>query len=695
MRLQIFPILLMLSLTLPTLAFGQNTEPVCGTELFHEKAAEENPAVRQAEKRANKLVKKRLAEAKNRPKKDAEDKMIIPVVVHVLHDNGPAKISEGAVREAIERLNVDFQLKNADTSTVRDMFKDRIADFEIEFRLVKKRPDGQCTNGITYTQTPLTNGQLSLRNMPQFQDQLPLWNPEEYLNIWTVREIASGASDAVIAGMANFPFRIIGFDGIMLRFDQVAFDDRTLTHEVGHYIGLYHPFQGGCTGIGDRVGDTPPATNRDGILRCNSNTNTCGGSTPDMLENYMDYSVCGAMFTEGQKARIQQFMKDPYRDELISDSNLAKTGVQVVDKPPKIETVTADKGQFYSCESINYSFRIKQSCGQSGLTFGNPTNIQWQFPGGTPSSSSGRNPKVKYDDPGTYEATLEISNQAGTDKVVKTRFVTLLGENAVLEPPFIEGFEDGELDNEGFISLQKQSGFEWKLSDTAAEFGNGSFFLNNFEAGNKNVSSFRLPRMDLSGLQSPELKFEMAFATIGQDSDDRLEIFFSTDCGKTWTKRKVIFSFLAKTSENETELFVPTADEWKTENVTLPSEPNVLVRFDWNSSEGGNNTYIDNIRMNWSVGKPDEPERSNAIAVYPNPTSGIVNIKNEGKTVNGTLRINSSAGHTIFENPSFNLPGGSQTAFEATQLNIEKPGVYYLTVNGSEQTISRKIVVLK
>ena len=680
-------LLLLVLLLMPFLSKGQNTEPVCGTERLYERIADEDPSLRRAEERANEYVRKQLAKAANRAKKSGHEKVIVPVVVHVLHNNGPEKISK--------RLNKDFQLTNSDTSRIRDVFSDRVADFKYEFRLANKTPKGQCTDGITYTQTDLTDGDLWLNNMPQFEDQIPYWNPEEYLNIWSVRQIFDRSDDFSIAGQANFPWDSRGFDGILSRSDQFAIDDRTLTHEVGHYIGLYHPFQDGCTGSGDRVGDTPPVEERSGIIECDFNLNTCGGQFPDMVENYMDYTECGVMFTDGQFNRAQQFMEDPFRGELVSDSNLAKTGVLVRDKPPKITGITAEKDHFYTCESVSYSFQIDQTCEQGSLNFGAPSNIEWQFNGGTPQTSNESNPLVKYDKPGIYKVSLKLTNQSGTDEVVKTRFVRVLGDDKVLEPPFLEGFEDGELDREGIISLQKKDGPEWQVSNKAASFGNASFYFDNFNTGDDQVAQFRLPRMNLSGVNNPTLQFDIAFATIGQSSDDLLEIFFSTDCGKTWTKRKELFSFLAKTSDNETNAFIPDDDEWKTEDLRLPSDPNVLVRFDWNTSTGGNNAYIDNIRMNWTVGRSEKTLQSSSVEVYPNPTSGAVSLKNDGNPVNGNLQVVNSTGKTLYSKPEFKLQAGGNKTFEASQLNIRNPGVYYLNITGANQTITRKIVVVE
>lgn len=695
MQSKIWQSLIFVLLLLPLLSKAQNAEPICGTEHVYERKAAKYPSLRKAEKEANAYVKKQLAKAAQRAKKGGHQKVIIPVVFHVLHNGGPEKISKTAVKDAVKRLNKDFQLTNEDTSRIREIYSDRVADFNYEFRLANKTPNGQCTDGITYTQTNLTDGDLWLENMPQYQGQIPYWNPDEYLNIWSVKSIYDSQDNFSIAGQANFPWDSRGFDGIIARSDQFGVNDRTLTHEVGHYVGLFHPFQGGCNGSGDRVGDTPPVEDRSGIISCNFNLNTCGGQFPDMVENYMDYTECGLMFTQGQFNRAQQFLDDPYRGELVSDSNLSKTGVLVRDKPPKITEITAEKDHFYTCESVSYSFQIDQSCNQGVLNYGAPSSIQWQFSGGTPKTSNETNPLVKYDKPGVYKVSLKLTNQSGTDEVVKPRFVRVLGDKKVLKPPFIEGFEDGKLDQEGIISLQKKEGPEWKVTSKAASSGDASFYFDNFNTGDDQVAQFRLPRMNLVDISNPILKFDIAFATINQQSNDLLEIFFSTDCGKTWTKRKELYSFLAKTSDNETKPFVPEDDEWKTKDLRLPSAPNVLVRFDWNATSGGNNAYIDNIRMNWTVGRSDNTVKSSSLEVYPNPTSGSVSIKNDGQPVTGKLQVVNSTGQTIYSELAFRLPSGSNKTLEANQLNIQEPGVYYLTLASMKQTITRKIVVVK
>lgn len=235
----------------------------------------------------------------------------IPVVVHVVWNTPTQNISEAQIESQIAVLNQDFRSQNVDVSNVPSAWSDLVGDARIEFSLATQDPNGNPSNGITRTPTSAASFTHDDGVKSSSTGGRDAWPTDQYLNIW-VCNLADG-----LLGYAQFPGGPAATDGVVITYDAFGttgtaappFDKgRTTTHEVGHWLDLYHIWGDdgtGCFGT-DYVDDTP---NQGGPNYGDPTfpTISCGNEpNGDMFMNFMDYVNDGsmAMFTKGQIVRI-------------------------------------------------------------------------------------------------------------------------------------------------------------------------------------------------------------------------------------------------------------------------------------------------------------------------------------------------------------------------------------------------------
>lgn len=344
---------------------------------------------------------------------------VIPVAVHIVHTNGPENIQDSQVLSQIWALNRDFANSPSNPSPA--------VNTNIQFCLAQGLPANSSvvwstTPGITRdysTQTIHTYGNPASEAALKAISYLP---SSQYLNIWVVNHIA-GYTGGVI-GYATYPGAVPpALDGIVMRYtafgsnytphggpyNLLPFNDdgKILTHEVGHYLNLFHTFHGGCAPPGDQVSDTPPEqVNRS---NCPVPVPTSCTSAPDPIENFMDYTndPCRYAFTAGQAARMQAAINQ-YRNVLVSGASLVQAGCTaglnalIVAAPTQL------------CAGGSVQFTTPAS--GAGWTY------SWSFPGGTPSSANTQNASVTYPSAGAWTVSLTVTD-GGTNS--NTSFDTL------------------------------------------------------------------------------------------------------------------------------------------------------------------------------------------------------------------------------------------------------------------------------
>ena len=324
--------------------------------------------------------------------------MTVPVVFHVIQkSDGTGYVSPDLVHSQIDVLNEDYGALPGSNGAAG-------TDTAIRFVLATTDPSGNPTDGIDYQ----TNDSWFTDPGPGASNAMKnalSWDSVHYLNVYT--NDAAGN-----LGYATFPQQDAGDkdDGVVLLWNSVGKNapqggeynlGRSATHEIGHYFGLFHTFQGGCGSssspytsadlIADTVGDPSPD------FQCTNAASSCGGGNLP-VENYMDYSpdACMNRFTAEQANRMRCAALS-YRSELYTtDGGGGGGGTN--------QTPTAEFTSSVSNLKVNFT-------DHSTDPDGSISSRSWDFGDGHTSSTT--NPQHTYASGGSYTVTLTVTDNDG------------------------------------------------------------------------------------------------------------------------------------------------------------------------------------------------------------------------------------------------------------------------------------------
>ncbi|MBI5540889.1 MAG: T9SS type A sorting domain-containing protein [Bacteroidia bacterium] len=748
-RFSLLILIIISSFSISHLGYSQTIKPIIADDLIIKQKIKENPQILNDYLLYEKNFKQ-IIENLNNIKVDTliNGRRIIPVVVHVIHANGPENISDAQVIDGINKMNIDYAKLNADTVNIFPLFKPRASDFAIEFRLAKIDVLGNCTNGIEHIFDPQTNWAY-FATMKQY-----VWDPTKYMNIFAVNFIypegMSLPDGAFIGGMSPFPpdntlsQALTGgdsdIDGVLIRQDCVgsigtATDmggmginllNRTFTHETGHYFNLYHPFQNlmfgllpassGCPTLfasaGDEVDDTPPVAvaTQNTSVSCFTpgSINSCTQDSPDepdMIENYMDYQFgyCTNSFTNGQKARVDATLAG-IRHNLWTKENLIATGVLDTSYHPicaPIADFSATPKRICVGDAVNFS----------DISFNSaPTSWNWDLTGATPSTSTLQNPSVTYTAAGIYPVKLIVANASGNDSITKTSYIRVFDPSTNVQVPLNEDFEAGI--NPTWI-VDNAAGIGWEITDTASVSGTKSARIRNF-IGNQNGSFDDLisDGYDLTSLYNTvplKLKFKYAYCgkinpgTVLTDADtayDKMRILVSTNCGKTWAQKWAkLGAALQTTTVPNQNSFDPAPADWASDSINIhiylnQHQTNFRFKFEF-FGNGGNNIYLEDINIDNGTYTGMDSYSMDLVnmEVYPNPVDENSTISFDlPENMNTKIQIIDLVGKEIKAIENNDLAAGHHE-YSISKNDLNSTGCYFVKLTAGEFVFTKKLMV--
>ncbi|MEP1035150.1 T9SS type A sorting domain-containing protein [Ekhidna sp.] len=413
------------------------------------------------------------------------------------------------------------------------------------------------------------------------------------INIYFANSVTSGGS--ALCGYAYFP----GNPDRILMDNGCTINGTTLSHEIGHYLTLYHTHGktnngttdelvdgSNCTTAGDEICDTPADPNLSGKVNSSCQyTGTLRDANGDLYqpnaENIMSYSTqsCRRLFTTGQFDRSlsgylsfrNYLISKPYNADFISEQSVVCVG-----------------------DEVNFS----------NLSLGEYDNIEWAFTDGSPTTSTEENPNTSYTAAGSYDVQLTVyGTDGGTDIKIIEDAIKVLEYGSVNTSSMDENFESSVIGD--FVLHSPSDTYTFSIESVGLESNQSLSYQFFSHTNNQNADYVLLDPIENPGAMDYVLSFDYAFTYFSDGSSERIDDIqiLAKGCGQ-WSNVWSANGKIDATVDPKASAFNPTDQDWVHVEKYIPVEESsdfiqLAIQATGNT---GNNFFIDNVAVSYATG---------------------------------------------------------------------------------------------
>jgi PKD repeat protein len=449
-------------------------------------------------------------------------------------------------------------------------------------------------------------------------------------------------------------------------------------------------------------------------------------SIVENIQNYMEYSYTSNMFTLDQSDVMRSNLLSDVsgRSNLITAANHTATGIDLTSPSPCVPVPDFKASKHSVCQGSTVQFTdVSWRAAVTSRT--------WTFEGGTPETSTDPNVIVTYNTSGYKKVTLLVSNESGSNEVVREKYIFVSDPWANYTGPASNNLDndksywfltENEEDNEAKFQLSYGNGYQntncFKLNNfkdiSSAYKYTDEWFYNRRLGGSKDA--IITPSFDLSHTSGIKFSFKYAYATNGTilntvyeadgktvkyaaDITEEINIWVSKDCGATWGSKKTIpkSSLLTAGFAGNSD-FKPTSDnQWKTYEMNysaLSADKYTRFKIEFVASDVSNNFYVDDINVEGVLGLIPNEINDLDLSIYPNPISSQ-------QSINVSYVAGENPVELILRDIQGQLVHSEKINEVNTQVNhtleLGKPlsaSCYFLEVKTGEYSTIKKVVVL-